>query len=340
MTRFLVRRLTQAMIVIVGVVFVTFAVGRLVPGDPAVTYAGAHASRVQLEQVRRQLGLDRAWPVQLVDYVKGVATGDWGTALHTHRPVLDDLATAVPASLELVFTALGFGLLIGLPLGIVAARNRGRFGDVVIRLLSMLSVSMPIFWLGLILQHVFFQRLGWLPVAGEYDARLGLSHPLEVRTHFTILDALISGNWPIFRSSLTHIVLPALTVAAYPAGAIAQMTRASLLETIVEDHVRMARALGFSERSIFGRLALRPALNPVIALTALVFAYSLANTFLVESIFDWPGLGSYAVAAIQSLDAPAILGVTLFVAVAYVLVNLLVDVVQSLVDPRVRGVRA
>jgi peptide/nickel transport system permease protein len=203
----------------------------------------------------------------------------------------------------------------------------------------MLSVSMPIFWLGLILQHVFFQKLGWLPVAGEYDARIAQAHPLDVQTHFTILDALISGNWPILRSSISHIVLPALTIAAYPAGAIAQMTRASLLETIVEDHVRMARALGFSERTIFGRLALRPALNPVIALTALVFAYSLANTFLVESIFDWPGLGSYATAAIQSLDAPAVLGVTLFVALAYVLLNLIVDLVQSLVDPRVRGVR-
>jgi peptide/nickel transport system permease protein len=336
-TRFLVRRLAQAFIVIVGVVIVTFGVARLVPGDPAVTYAGPRASRAQLEQVRQSLGLDRAWPVQLVDYLKGIATGDWGTALHTHRPVLDDLATAVPASLELVVTALLLGIAIGLPLGIAAARYRGHLADPLIRLLSMLSVSMPIFWLGLILQHVFFQRLGWLPVAGEYDARLDFSHPLDVHTHFTILDALISGNWVVFRSTLTHIVLPALTVAAYPAGAIAQMTRASLLETVVEDHVRMARALGFSERAIFGRLALRPALNPVIALIALVFAYSLANTFLVESIYNWPGLGSYAVAAIQSLDTPAILGVTLFVALSYVIANLLVDILQSIVDPRVRG---
>lgn len=340
MTRFLVRRLAQAVIVIVGVVIVTFAVARLVPGDPAVTYAGPRASQAQLAQVTRQLGLDRSWPVQLVDYARGVATGDWGTALHTHRPVLDDLATAVPASLELVMAALMLGIAVGLPLGIAAARHRGRWPDAVIRVLSMLCVSMPVFWLALILQHLFFQRLGWLPVAGEYDARLDFSSPLDVRTHFTILDALISGNWAVFHSSLTHIVLPALTVAAYPAGAIAQMTRASLLETVVEDHVRMARALGFSERAIFGRLALRPAVNPVIALIALVFAYSLANTFLVESIYNWPGLGSYAVAAIQSLDTPAILGVTLFVALAYVIANLLVDVLQSLVDPRVRGARS
>ena len=164
-----------------------------------------------------------------------------------------------------------------------------------IRLLSMVSVSMPIFWLGLILQHVFFQRLGWLPVAGEYDAASKRRTRSRCRPTSPSSTPLISGNWAVFRSSLSHIVLPALTVAAYPAGAIAQMTRASLLETIVEDHVRMARALGFSERTIFGRLALRPALNPVIALMALIFAYSLANTFLVESIFDWPGLGSYAV---------------------------------------------
>ena len=210
MTRFLARRLAQAVIVIVGVVIVTFAVARLVPGDPAVTYAGPRASSAELAQVRHDLGLERAWPVQLADYVRGVAIGDWGTALHTHRPVLDDLATAVPASLELVIAALALGVAIGLPLGIVAARYRDRWPDALIRLLSMLSVSMPIFWLGLILQQLFFQRLGWLPVAGEYDARIGFSHPLDVRTHFTILDALISGNWPVFRSSLSHVVLPAL----------------------------------------------------------------------------------------------------------------------------------
>ena len=336
MRRVLVRRLGQALIVLVGVVIVTFGVARLVPGDPAITYAGPRASQEELDRVRVELGLDRPWPEQLVDYAGGVATGDWGTSLHTRRPVLDDLSTAVPASLELVLVALVVAALVGVPLGILAARRRGRLVDGTIRLLSTLAVSMPVFWLGLILQNVFFARLGWLPVAGEYDPQLDYTSPLTVWTRMTVVDALIGGNWPVLSSALAHLALPAAAVAAYPTGAIAQMTRASLLETVGEDHVRMARALGFGERAIYGRLALRPALNPVIALVALVFAYSLANTFLVEAIFNWPGLGSYAAASITTLDTPAILGVTLFVAVAYVLANLLVDLVQAAIDPRVR----
>ena len=337
MRRLLARRLAQALVVIAGVVVVTFAVARLVPGDPAVSYAGPRAGKAELERVRQQLGLSRPWPVQLATYAGGIVRGDWGTSLHTRQPVLDDLTTAVPASLELVGTALILAVLVGVPLGIVAARRRGRVVDVAVRLLATLSVSMPVFWLGLILQHVFFQRLGWLPVAGEYEANLDYTSPLTVYTHLTVVDAAVGGNLPVLGSALSHLLLPALTVAAYPIGAIAQMTRASLLESVGDDHVRMARALGFSERTIYTRLALRPALNPVIALVALVFAYSLANTFLVESIFNWPGLGSYAAAAITTLDTPAILGVTLLVAVAYVLVNLVVDLVQTFVDPRLRG---
>ncbi len=333
MIRLLARRLAQALVVVAGVVVVTFAVARVIPGDPAVTYAGPRAQKAELEAVRQKLGLDRAWPAQLATYAGGIVTGDWGTSLHTRRPVLDDLATAVPASLELVAVALLGAAALGIPLGVLAARRKGRLVDITIRLLTTLSVSMPVFWLGLILQH----QLSWFPVSGEYAADLDYTSPLTVYTHMTIVDAAIGGNGPVLTSALAHVVLPAMAIAAYPLGAIAQMTRASLLEVIGEDHVRMARALGFSERTIYARLAMRPALNPVIALIALVFAYSLANTFLVESIYDWPGLGSYAAAAIGSLDTPAILGVTLLIAIVYVLLNLVVDVVQTLIDPRLRG---
>jgi peptide/nickel transport system permease protein len=335
--RLLARRLAQAIVVVAGVVVITFAIARVIPGDPAVTYAGPRAGSAQLERVRDRLGLEDPWPQQLADYAGGVVRGDWGTALHTRRPVLDDLRTAVPASLELVIIAMLIAIVVGAPLGIMAARWRGRFLETVIRLLSTLAVSMPVFWLALILQQVFADTLGVLPVAGQYDADLELTNPVTDYTGFTIIDAAIGGNLPVLGSALTHILLPALVVAAYPIGAIAQMTRASLLETVGEDHVRMARALGFSERAIYTRLALRPALNPVIALLALVFAYSLVNTFLVEAIFNWPGLGSYTAAAISSLDTPAILGVTLFVALAYITLNLLVDVGQTFVDPRLRG---
>lgn len=334
MRRYLARRLAQAAIVVAGVVVLTFAVARLVPGDPAVAYAGPRASEAELRAVRQEFGLDRPAPIQLGDYAAGIVTGDWGTALHTKQPVLDDLGRVIPPTLELVVCALLLAVALGVPLGVLAAR-RGGWVDGVVRVGSMLAVSAPTFLLGLLLQLVFFQELGLLPVAGEYDPKLDDSSPLTVYTRFTIVDALIGGNWPILGSALGHLVLPCLAVAAYPLGVIAQMTRASLLEELGQDHVRMARALGFSERSIAGRLALRPALNPVVAIVALVFAYSLVNTFLVESIYNWPGLGSYAVASIKALDVPAIIGVTLFVALVYVLANLAVDLAQAWLDPRI-----
>jgi peptide/nickel transport system permease protein len=334
MGRYLLRRLAQAAIVVAGVVLLTFAVARIIPGDPATAYAGPRATKSELEQVRREFGLDKPAIVQLGDYASGIATGDWGTALHTRRPVLDDLGRVVPPTLELVICAMLVALALGIPLGLLAARRRG-IADALVRLLATLSVSAPVFMLALVLQWLFFQKLGVLPVAGEYDPKLDYSSPLTVYTHMTLVDSLITGNWPIFTDAAKHLILPCLAVAAYPLGAIAMMTRASVLEELGEDHVRMARALGFSERTVVGRLALRPALNPVVSLVALMFAYAIVNTFLVEEIFNWPGLGSYAVDSIKALDVPAIIGVTLFVAVVYVLANLAVDLVQAWLDPRI-----
>jgi peptide/nickel transport system permease protein len=334
MRRYVARRLAQAAIVVVGVIVLTFVVARLIPGDPASAYAGPRATRAELEHVRRQFGLDHPAVVQLGDYAAGIVTGDWGTALHTHRGVLDDLGRVVPPTLELVLAALAVALALGIPLGVLAAR-RGGLADALVRLLATFAVSAPVFMLALVLQWLFFQKLGVLPVAGEYDPKLDYTSPLTVYTHLTIVDATITGNWAILGSALEHLVLPCLAVAAYPLGAIAMMTRASLLEQLGEDHVRMARGLGFAERTVIGRLALRPAMNPVVSLVALMFAYAIVNTFLVEEIFNWPGLGSYAVDSIKSLDVPAIIGVTLFVAVVYVLANLAVDLVQAWLDPRI-----
>jgi peptide/nickel transport system permease protein len=335
-TRFIAHRVALGLLVVVGVVILTFVIARVIPGDPATSWVGPHASPAELDQARHMLGLDRSLPVQIGKYFEGVFSGDWGVSIHTKQPVLSDLGIRAPASLELVGAALLLGLLLGLPLGLVAARWRGRPPDVLVRLFSVAGVSMPVFWLALILQLVFFQRLHWLPVSGQYDPAVEAAHPLRAHTHMPVIDALVEGNWPVLGSSLSHLVLPALVVAAYSLGVIARMVRASVLETLGEDHVRMVRALGFSERSIFTRFALKPALNPVIAVCALVFAYSLVNTFLVEAIFDWNGLGSYAADSIQSLDTPAVIGVALFIALVYVAANLVVDVLQALVDPRIR----
>ncbi|MEV4457431.1 ABC transporter permease [Microbispora sp. NPDC049633] len=337
MPGYLIRRLGQALLVVAGVIVLTFAVMRLVPGDPAVAYAGPKATAAELAEARRRFGLDDPLPVQLWNYVRDLLGGDWGTSLHTRQPVRDDLLQAFPASLELVGAALIIALAAGIPLGIAAARYKGRLPDLSVRLSSMLAVSVPVFWLALALQTVFASGLGWFPVAGEYDTSLDRTSPLHLYTNITAVDALITGNWPILTSTLSHLVLPALVIAAYPAGVVAQMTRAALIEESSRDHARLERALGFGETAVLTRFALRPALNPVLSLIALVFAYSIVNGFLVEAVFNWPGLGRYAADSIRSLDTPAIAGVTLLVAVLYVVANLAVDLLQGVVDPRVRA---
>ncbi|WP_188191873.1 ABC transporter permease [Nonomuraea sp. SYSU D8015] len=337
MPRYLARRLGQALLVVAGVVMLTFSVMRLVPGDPAVAYAGPKATPDELAAVRERFGLDDPLPLQFVNYVRDLLTGDWGISLHTRRPVRDDLYQAFPASLELVGAALVIAIVVGIPIGVLAARYKTKFPDFGVRFTSMLAVSMPVFWLALTLQLVFAGNLGWVPIAGEYDSSLDTTSPLTLWTNITIVDALITGNWPIFTSTLEHLVLPALVVAAYPTGVIAQMTRAALIEESGQDHARLERALGFGETSILTRFALRPALSPVLSLIALVFAYSIVNGFLVEAVFNWPGLGRYAAESIKSLDTPAIAGVTLLIALVYTLANLVVDLLQGVVDPRARA---
>jgi peptide/nickel transport system permease protein len=337
MGRYLLSRVLQALGVVFGVIVLTFVIARLVPGDPAVAYAGPKATPAEIDAARVRFGLDQpAWR-QFVSYVAGVLRGGWGTSLHTKSPVLDDLLRVIPTTLVLVVAALLVAVVMGIPLGVFAARSRGRIGDLLAKVFSILSVSMPVFWLAILLQLVFFSHLGWLPAAGQYDQALDSTSPLYTVVGIPVVDAALTGNWPVFISAAQHMVLPVIAIAAFPVGACAMVTRAAMLENLAEEHIRMVRALGFRERSVLGRFAVRPSLNPILALIALVFAYSLTNSFIVESVFNWPGLGSYAIDSIQSLDLPAILGVTLFVALMYVLLNLAVDVVQALIDPRVRS---
>lgn len=336
MTKYVARRLGLAVIVVAGVVVLTFLITRVVPSDPAAVWAGPHAGAAQLAQARRALGLNRPIWYQIIHYFAGIVSGNWGVSIHTHRPVLSDLLQAVPASLELVVAALLIAVVAGVALGLLAARFRGRPVDHMARIAAVVSVSMPAFWLALILQLVFFERLHLLPVASEYSLTTATAHPLTSITGAPVVDALLTGNWAMLGSSLQHLVLPALAVSAYPTGVIARMVRAKVLGASQETHAQMVRALGFSERSLLFRFSLRVAWSPIIQVLALVFAYSLVNTFLVESVFDWPGLGSYAAASIVTLDTPAIIGITLFIAIVYVLANLLVDLLQAFLDPRIR----
>jgi peptide/nickel transport system permease protein len=336
MARYIAQRVLLGVVVIIGVVLLTFAIARLVPGDPAAIYAGPHATASAIAKVRKQLGLDRPLAAQIYSYAKGVFQGNWGTSLRTHRSVLSDIEVALPPTVELVAAGLLIAALVGLPMGVLSARWKGKLPDLLARLVSVVAVSMPVFWLALILQMVFAQKLGILPVGGEYDPNLYYTHPLTQFVHMPLIDSIITGNFAVFASSVSHLILPALAIAAYPMGLMARMVRASILDTLGEEHIRMTRALGYRERSIFLRFAMKPSLNPIVQVAALVFAYSLANTFLVEAVFDWPGLGSYAVNSLQALDTPSIIGVTLVVAIVYVVLNLAVDLIQAALDPRIR----
>lgn len=335
MARFVLRRLGLSVLVISGVILLTFVLATVVPGDPAVAWAGPDASQADLEAARDELGLDRPLPERIVGYFGGVLTGDWGTSASTRQPVLKDILDRLPASLELAVAAMLLAIAIGIPAGVMAARHQGRGNDYALRFIAILGVSVPVFWLGLILQLVFFQQLGWLPVAGMYDPDLMFESPLTEVTHVPIVDALITGNWPIFWSSVEHLILPALALAAWPVGLVTRMTRATVLDVSRESYVVMARALGFSERQVFFRFALRAAWVPIVQTLGLIFAGALVYTFLVETVFNWPGLGSYASRAVSTLDVAAVIGLALFVGILYVFTNLAVDLIQAALDPRI-----
>ncbi len=336
MRRLLLRRLPQSLLVAIGVGLVAFGITRLLPGDAASTWAGPRASREELALVRDQLGLDLPLPEQVVRYLVGLVQGDWGVSIHTRQPVLDDVSGRLVASLELVVVAMLIAVVGGLLLGMAGARWKGRWPDWLASAITAILVSAPIFWLGLLLQLTVATELDLLPVAGRYDREFRDAVGEGSRTGLIMLDSLLSLNGPLLLSSASHVILPALVVAAYPTGLIGRLARASLIETLGEEHIRMARAIGYAERTILLRFALRPSLGPVLAALALVFGYALGNTFLVENLFDWPGLGSYVADSISTLDAPSIAGATVVVALAYLAANLVVDLLRPVVDPRLR----
>ena len=336
MTRFLARRLGGSVIVLLGLSIITFVLARVVPSNAAAVFIGPRARPDDIARVSHQLGLDRPLPVQYLTYMVQMLTGDCGTSIGTKRPVLGEILSRLPATLELILAAMLIAIPLGLLLGILSGRRPGSLPDSGVRVLTLIGVSLPAFFLGLILQVVFFRSLDLLPLAGRVDSDLRFTSPITPVTGFLTVDALLGLNGRAFVDVMWHLVLPALTLAAYPIGLIARMTRASMLETMSRDYVRTARAYGIGERRIHGRLALRNALLPVLTVIGLVLAYSLTGTFFVEVVFNWPGLGTFAVKAILNVDYPAIMGITLFGAAFYLIVNFVVDVLQAWLDPRIR----
>ncbi|MGQ0618331.1 MAG: ABC transporter permease [Panacagrimonas sp.] len=326
------KRLLSALPSLFAVIVVTFLIMRLLPGDPAAFFAGAAATPEAVEQVREQLGLNRSLPVQFGSYLGELGRGDLGTSLSTGQEVSEELLARFPASLELALCALVFAIGLGLPLGILAATRPNSWVDHLCRLLTTAGVCLPTFFTGLLLIAVFYFLLGWAPPPlGRLD--LFLSPPPEV-TGFYLIDSLLAGHWEVFTSAAAQLALPAITLGLFALAPLARMTRAGLLGVLGSDFVRTARASGLSKTTVLIRYALRNALVPVVNTMGMVFSYLLGISVLVEKVFAWPGVGSYALEALIASDYAPVQGFVLATAILYVLLNLSVDIVCALIDPR------
>lgn len=334
MKAYIARRLVSLILVLFGMSLMTFVISHMIPADPAAASAGEGASIEAVENIRHQMGLDLPLPQQYVRYVGGILLrGDFGNSILNRRPVLEDILTYLPASVELALVSILLCVPLGIVLGIISATRAGGFGDAGTRAFAILGVSVPVFWLGLLLQLLFYRTLRWLPPGGRLDTEVVA--PTAI-TNLYLVDSLLTGNLEAFFSALRHILLPAITLAVANLAVIARMTRSALLEVLHQDYVRTARAKGLAYWQVLFRHALKPAAIPVVTVVGLQLANLIAWVFLVETIFSWPGIGSYAVRAILSVDFSAIMGVTLFTSAIYVIINLAVDMVYVVLDPRIR----
>ncbi len=328
------QRLLSSIPALLGVVIVTFILMRVLPGDPAVFFAsGPNAGKAEIEEVRHTMGLDKPVPMQLVLYLKDVATGNLGNSMTTGQPVVRDMRRRLPASLELTFTALAIALLLAVPLGVFAALRPGSLVDHAVRLLCTLGVCVPTFVSGLMLIYVFYYLLGWAP---DPTARLDIfaATPPDI-TGFYLLDFALVGDWSGWWAAFTQLLLPAFSMALFVLAPLARMTRASMLSVLGSDFIRTAQSVGLPRRRIIVAYALRNALLPVLTITGIVFSTMLGANVLVEKVFSWPGVASYALDALLASDYAPVQAFVLLMATIFVLVNVLIDILYGIADPRV-----
>lgn len=326
-------RLVQTIPVVIGVVIISFVLTRALPGDPAVQFAGQMATPESIEQVRVALGLDKSLPQQFLIYCKALLQGDLGQSIATGRPVLTDLATRLPASLELTLTALILSCLIAIPLGVLAAVRQGSWVDHLCRVLVTAGVSLPTFFTGILLIYVFYYLLGWAPSPlGRLD--FVYFDPPRV-TGFFLVDSLLDGDLRTFAGAAKQLALPAITLSLFTLAPIARMTRAAMLTALSSDYIRTARAAGLTPMRVLFGYAFRNALLPVVTTLGMVFSFVLGANVLVEKVFAWPGIGSYAVEALVQSDYAAVQGFVLAMALLFVLINLIIDLSYTLIDPRI-----
>ena len=328
-------RLGTAVPSVVGVIIVTFLLTRVLPGDPAIYFAGPVASAQAIADIRRQLGLDQPLWAQFLRYVGDLVHGNLGISLNTGQPVLAEIATRLPASAELTLCGLLLAVAIAVPLGVLAALRQDSWIDHLCRVVTTAGVSLPVFFTGLLAVYVFYYVLGWAPAPlGRLDSFL--SEPPRA-TGFFLIDALLARDGEVFFAALGQLVLPALTLAVFALAPLARITRAAMLTALASEFVRTARAAGLGARTVVFTYAFRNALLPLLTTLGMVFSFLLGANVLVEKVFAWPGIGSYAVEALIASDFAPVQGFVLTMAILYILLNLLIDLLYGLVDPRMRA---
>lgn len=332
MQRYILRRLVFLVFVIVGITALLFVIMYFLPGDPARAAAGPGAKPEQVERMRVKLGLDKPLHIQYLTYMKNLLRGDLGVSIRTRKPVILELKTYLPASLELVLTAMLLAVLIAIPLGVLSALRPGNAADATSRLFAALGMGMPIFWVALMAQLIFYGKLDLLPFGGRLST--GATPPDHV-TGFYLIDSLLAGDLPLFKDALVHLILPAVVLALPEVAVTSRLTRSSMLDVMTQDYVRTARAKGLRERRIVGVHVLKNAFLAPLTLLGMQVGWMLGGSLLVESVFSWGGLGFLAYHAIYKRDFPVLMGVTIVMCTVFVLSNLVVDILYSYLDPRI-----
>lgn len=355
MTRYIIQRLVMLIPVLLGISIVTFALLRFIPGDPARVMLGEHATEEQIAEFRKRMGLDDPIIVQYVRYLGRIARGDLGRAIRTNELVITELSQRLPATIELTLGAMLVACLFGITAGVIAAYYHNSFFDLATMVGALIGVSMPIFWLGLVLMYVFGFKLKWLPPSGRLTPgismqtipefyNINLTGPIGEKvmkflyflSNFYVLNSILTRNWTALVDALKHLILPSFALGTIPMSIIARMTRSSLLEVLNQDYIRTARAKGLKETTVVFRHALKNAFLPVITVIGLQLGYLLAGAILTETIFSWPGMGRLVVNRILARDYPAVQGSVLVIALLFVFINLAVDISYAYLDPRIR----
>lgn len=332
MPTYLAKRLGLVIPTALGILVLVFVLMRLIPGDPARLMAGERATAEQLALIREEMGLNDPYWVQFARFFGDMVTGDFGRSFASRQPVMDELMARYPATVELALFAMVIAAVVGVLVGVISAVYRGSLFDYGIMGLALVGVSMPIFWLGLELMMLFSVKLGWLPAGGRLDPRLGWTGS----TDFVLFESLFRGEWLVFKDALKRLILPSLALATIPLSIIARITRSSVLEVLGLDFIRTARAKGLAERVVIFRHTLKNAFLPVITVIGLQVGALLGGAVLTETVFSWPGIGRYIVQSIEARDYPVVQGGIVIIALAFVFVNLLVDLLYTVVDPRIR----